>query len=97
MIMFDGSRMDLSQEECRRVNMEVVADVHTHPGGYGQSAIDKAHPMISEVGHHALIIPNYADQLYLPGQIGIYEYRGRQGWLDHSAVGARHFAVRRFA
>lgn len=94
-ILFDGSRMDVVWDECRRRNLEVVADVHTHPGGYGQSSIDQDNPMIPERGHLALIIPNYADQLYLPGQIGIYEYQGRAGWLDHSTSGARFFSVGR--
>jgi proteasome lid subunit RPN8/RPN11 len=97
MILFDGSRMDIVWERCRRLGLQVVADVHTHPGGYSQSGIDKANPMIPEIGHIALIIPNYADRIYLPGEIGIFEYRGRAGWIDHSNAGSRHFAVRRFA
>jgi hypothetical protein len=51
----------------------VVADVHTHPGGYGQSGVDQANPMIPETGHLALIVPNFADRAYGPGQIGVYE------------------------
>lgn len=95
-IVFDGSRMDLVWAECKRRGLQVVADVHTHPGGFGQSDIDRANPMIPERGHIALIIPNFADRLYLPGEIGVYEFRGRDGWLNRSADGGRFFAVRRF-
>jgi proteasome lid subunit RPN8/RPN11 len=95
-IMFDGSRMDMVWEECRRRDLDVVADVHTHPGGFGQSAIDRANPMIPERGHIALIIPNLANRLYLPGNIGIYEFRGREGWMDMSAKGRRYFVISRF-
>lgn len=96
-IEFDGSKMDIVWSECRRRGLQVVADVHTHPGGAGQSDIDQANPMIPERGHVALIVPNFARQLYMPNEIGIYEFRGRDGWVDHSRQGRRFFAVRRFA
>jgi proteasome lid subunit RPN8/RPN11 len=95
-ILFDGSRMDVVWERCRRLELRVVADVHTHPGGHGQSSVDQENPMIPEPGHLALIVPNYADRVYVPGEIGIFEFRGRAGWLDHSHMGSRFFAVRRF-
>jgi proteasome lid subunit RPN8/RPN11 len=95
-IMFDGSRMDVVWERCRSLGLRVVADVHTHPAGFRQSDVDRANPMIPEPGHVALIVPNYADRAYLPGEIGIFEFRGRAGWLDHSQMGSRYFAVRRF-
>lgn len=97
MILFDGSRMDLVWERCRKLGLDVVADVHTHPGHYAQSGIDQANPMIPEIGHIALIVPNFADRLYLPGEVGMFEYQGRGGWIDHSKAGPRFFAVRRFA
>ncbi len=93
-IVFDGSRMDMVWRECRQHGLQVVADIHTHPGGFGQSRVDQANPMIPELGHIALIIPNFAMQLYLPGQIGMYEFRGRDGWLDHSRLGRRFFALK---
>lgn len=97
-IMFDGSKMDVVWDLCARRGLQVVADVHTHPGrGFGQSQTDNDNPMIPEVGHVALIVPNYADATYLPGRIGIFEYRGRRQWIDRSDRGSRYFAVRRFA
>ena len=95
-IEFDGSRMDRVWAECRRLGLQVIGDVHTHPAGFGQSDIDRANPMIPERGHLALIIPNFARRLFLPGEIGIYEFRGREGWVDHSKRGSQFFAVRRF-
>lgn len=95
-IEFDGSRMNVVWSECRRRGLQVVADVHTHPGGFGQSDIDRGNPMIPERGHLALIIPGFAQRFCLPGKIGIYEFRGRDGWVDHSARGSQFFAVRRF-
>jgi len=97
-ILFDGSRMDVVWERCRQKNLEVVADVHTHPSGYGQSGIDQANPMIPERGHIALIVPNFADQIYNPGEIGIFEFIGkREGWANHSRKGRTFFYVGWFA
>ena len=95
-IVFDGSRMDLVWDLCRAKNLEVVADVHTHPGGYSQSNVDQENPMIPERGHIALIVTNFADKRYMPGQIGIYEFRGGDRWQDHSRLGAKFFTIRRF-
>lgn len=89
--------MDVVWDLCRREGLEVVADVHTHRGGVGQSQTDRDNPMLPEVGHVAIIVPNFADRTYLPGQIGIYEYRGRRQWTDRSDDAGRYFAVRRFA
>jgi proteasome lid subunit RPN8/RPN11 len=93
-ILFDGSKMDLVWRECRACNLQVVADVHTHPAGYRQSSIDKANPMIPEKGHIAIIIPNFAEGYYTPGQIGMYEFRGGGKWLDHSATGTNFFRLK---
>ena len=94
-IVFDGSRMDKVWTICREMGLQVVADVHTHPFGFAQSSVDRANPMIPECGHLAIIVPNFADRDYLPDSIGIYEFRGRGVWLDHSAEGSRFFAVGR--
>jgi proteasome lid subunit RPN8/RPN11 len=93
-IQFDGSNMDMVWARCRAQAMDVVADIHTHPGGYGQSSIDRANPMMPQKGHLALIMPNFADRLYLPGQIGIYEFLGPGRWVSHSALGSAFFTIR---
>lgn len=93
MIVFDASLMDTVWRRCEALGLEVVADVHTHPGGYGQSRTDQAHPMIPQRGHIALIIPHFAKRLFMPGEIGIYEFRGEDGWLNHSRDGKAFFGV----
>ena len=96
-ILFDGSKMDEVWRVCREKRLQVVADVHTHPFGFGQSGVDRANPMIPEKGHIALIVPNFADRYYGPGDIGIYEFRGIGQWTDHSRKGPRFFSVRGLA
>ncbi len=86
-IVFDASKMDAVWSYCERTGLEVVADVHTHPSGYGQSGVDQDHPMIPQKGHLAMIIPDFAKRDFRPGEIGLYEYRGRDGWVDHSKSG----------
>ena len=96
-ILFDGSKMDTVWNVCRTSGLQVVADVHTHPGGFFQSSVDRANPMFPQAGHIALIIPNFADRTYLPGEIGIFEFCGNDRWRDHSCHGAKFFSIRRFA
>lgn len=92
-VEFDGAKFGKVWDHCRKQNVTVVADVHVHPGYYGQSPSDRQNPMIAEVGHLALIIPDYAARKRLPGGIGIYEYRGNRQWHDHSRSGDRTFHV----
>lgn len=90
-VEFDGGKFGQVWERCRRLNMTVVADIHVHPGGYGQSRSDQHNPMIAEVGHFALILPEYAARHRSPGDIGIYEYLGSRQWQDHSFQGKQIF------
>jgi hypothetical protein len=88
-VEFDGSKFGLVWKECRELKMTVVADVHVHPGRYGQSKTDRDNPMIPEVGHLAVILPDYAARHRVPGRIGVYEYLGARRWHDHSQQGGR--------
>ncbi len=69
---------------CRARQLDVVADVHTHPGSdTQQSALDRRHPMIPVAGHVALIVPNFAatSRWRIDG-VGVHEYR-ETGWHSH--------------
>lgn len=92
-VEFDGSKFGTVWQKCREANMTVVADVHVHPGRFGQSGSDRHNPMIAEAGHLALILPDYAARARMPGKIGVYEYLGSRQWQDHSPEGGRIFHV----
>lgn len=92
-IEFDGSKMDAVWKRCEAEGMSVVADVHTHPGGYGQSDTDQANPMMPLVGHVALIIPQFAARRFSPTEIGVYEFCGPGRWRDNSGTRTRFFAL----
>lgn len=65
---------------CKAKNMMVVADVHTHPAGSGQSHSDQAHPIISRAGHIAFIVPNFAAAPVRLEEVGMYRYLGGHRW-----------------
>jgi hypothetical protein len=92
-VEIDGRKLGDVWRRCREIGLEVVADVHVHPGGYGQSGSDQANPIMPETGHLALIIPHFAARHTSPGEIGIYEYCGNRKWIDHSRQGRRFFHV----
>jgi len=79
-IRFDGRYFGALWERCRSVALEVVADVHTHPGAAYQSPSDQAHPMIACAGHIALILPNFAMPPVRVAEVGIYRYLGNKQW-----------------
>ncbi len=66
---------------CRERKMSVVADVHTHPGAFvQQSSIDREHPMISQRGHIAIVLPHYGRTPENPRVAGVYRYLGSHQW-----------------
>ncbi len=66
---------------CRDHGVEVLADVHTHPGRYiQQSEIDQDNPLIAQRGHVAIIIGHYAQKHAELRDVGMYEYQGDDGW-----------------
>lgn len=81
-VVFHGCGYVPLWEHCRACKRRVLADVHTHPGEWtGQSGSDRSNPMISQPGHLALILPNFA-QARWPGlrNVGIHEYLGHHQW-----------------
>jgi hypothetical protein len=80
-------------ELCRARGYGVVADVHVHPYGYGQSESDQANPVMPRTGHIALILPEFAHGNPRPGSIGMYEFLGNETWDEHSAKGDRFFRL----
>lgn len=81
-IIFSGDGYIPLWQICREKQLQVLADVHTHPGSWtGQSGSDQKHPMIAQPGHIALIIPNLATKRgQLLKGVGIHEYLGDKKW-----------------
>lgn len=76
---------------CAQSNVEVLADVHTHPRGPQQSRSDRAHPMVSLAGHIALIVPWFAQRSPKPRDVSFNVYEGSGGWS--SFYGAKAAAL----
>ena len=59
--MWDGGGFAALWRICRERGLDVLGDVHTHAGpGPRQSEADRTNPMISEPGHMAFILPQFA-------------------------------------
>ncbi|MDI5925217.1 hypothetical protein QBK93_11070 [Rhizobium leguminosarum] len=69
---------------CRERGLTVVADVHTHPRGAGQSKSDKTNPMVARAGHVAFIVPNFSQPPVEMSDVGIYQYCGEHQWANRS-------------
>jgi hypothetical protein len=81
-VRLSGHAMNAVWETCADRKLEVLADIHTHPGGAGQSRSDREHPMVSVKGHLALIAPRFARSAFDLAGVGAYRYRGSKLW-DH--------------
>ncbi|MEQ1854892.1 MAG: hypothetical protein ABL963_00380 [Longimicrobiales bacterium] len=87
-VRFRGSAFSQLWDLCDELSLDVVADVHTHPGPPWQSGADASHPMIAKAGHFSLIVPNFAERAVGAAQLGVYEYRGDHRWVDHCGPSA---------
>jgi len=76
---------------CREKKLSVVADVHLHGGGAGQSESDRTNPMVARSGHIAIIVPNLARMPVHMKCLGIYRYEGSHRWADFSGTRAPRF------
>ena len=90
-VRFDGRHFGKLWSLCRERGFSVVADVHVHPGGEGQSASDRAHPMIAQTGHIALILPRFARWPLSRREVGMYRYLGRKRWSRVPVAERRRF------
>jgi proteasome lid subunit RPN8/RPN11 len=90
-VIFDGSGYGPLWQLCRSTGLSVVADVHTHPGLARQSPDDRAHPMVAQAGHTAIIIPRFATEPVRIEELGIYEYEGNHRWRSYLGSAARRF------
>lgn len=82
-INLDGSAYPRLWRICASRGQRVVADVHTHPGKPWQSDVDSSNPMLSEIGHVAIIVPNFAKRVRDDKELGVFVYRGNYIWESH--------------
>jgi hypothetical protein len=81
-------------EICRKAGLQIVADIHVHPFGAGQSYADKTNPMVAQRGHLALILPNFARPPINLAAVGFYEYHGAHQWRELGGRSmSRHFQI----
>lgn len=73
---------------CSDLQLEVVADIHTHPAGPHQSPSDKAHPMVAIPGHIALIAPNFAAGRVTPRDVSLNYFLGNGRWRSFLGTAA---------
>jgi proteasome lid subunit RPN8/RPN11 len=90
-VIFDGSAFAKLWKICREAGLEVVADVHTHPGRPFQSRADQQNPMIGVAGHIAIIVPNLAQRVVQARELGVYQYQGNHKWRPYLGKDASKF------
>lgn len=87
-VRLDSSAFSRLWAICSELNLEVVADIHTHPLGPRQSLSDQANPMISLVGHIALIVPRFAHGNVKPSDLSFNVYQGGGKWVSYFGAAA---------
>lgn len=86
-IAFHEAGYEALSDLCRKRELRVLADVHTHPAEWvGQSPTDKRNPMVPMIGHRAIILSHYAATgWWTLKAAGIHEYLGNFSWREYAA------------
>lgn len=91
----DGLCAIVDEEELRRLNiylykgsLELIAQVHTHPGRAYHSSTDDANAITTTVGSFSIVVPNFAVIDYALSHCAVYRLNAGGSWLevDESAL-----------
>lgn len=90
-VVLDGASYGPLWRLCHETGLSVIADIHVHGGSNQQSISDRENPMIATSGHIALIVPCLAKRVFMPSELGIYEYEGEHKWRVWGGESANNF------
>jgi proteasome lid subunit RPN8/RPN11 len=93
-VRLSGHAMNKVWNSCSRSGLQLLADVHTHPGPSGQSDSDRNFPMVATRGHIALIVPNFARSASDLAGVGHYRYLGAKRWAVEPPPRLGFFSVK---
>jgi hypothetical protein len=70
------------------LNLQIVGQVHTHPGAAGHTDGDEEGAKIRYAGYTSIVIPDYGCRLPSLDGIAAYIWQTPNGWvrLDHDAI-----------
>jgi hypothetical protein len=85
----DGVCAIVDAPELQRLNMhlyrnslELVAQVHTHPGRAYHSDTDDRYAIANTVGCFSLVVPNFAKRDYALHDCAVYRLNARGEWIE---------------
>ncbi len=90
----DGLCAVVEAEELRRLNLylyrnslELIGQVHTHPGAAYHSQTDDQYAIATTIGAFSIVVPNFAARNYELSECAVYRLDDQGSWneVDESA------------
>lgn len=81
-VKLESTAFSRLSEICSSWDLQVLADIHTHPHGPAQSESDRDYPMLTIPGHIALIAPRFARGEIATSDVSFNVYRGAGQWFS---------------
>lgn len=85
----DGLCAIVDGDELRRLNMhlyrnslELVAQVHTHPGAAYHSETDDQYAIATTIGSFSIVVPNFAARNFALSECAVYRLDAQGQWLE---------------
>lgn len=81
-VVFHGEGFSKLWALCTKRKLQVLADIHTHPGrDVGQSSIDQENAMVPVTGHVAMIAPRFGNtSRWSLNEVGIHRLEEGGRW-----------------
>lgn len=89
----DGLVYVVPGEELHRIALELfdtgldlIGQIHSHPGAAYHSDTDDAYPIVTVTGGISVVVPNFATGRLKLSEWAVYRLVSDQGWLELSAT-----------
>ena len=84
-----GVCVSVPGEELHRLNvwlfenqLELIAQIHTHPTDAYHSETDDSYPIVATVGAFSLVIPDFASRPFSWRDVAVYRLSKSEGWVE---------------
>jgi hypothetical protein len=85
----EGVCVTVSGEALHKLNlwlyeheMELIAQIHTHPTDAYHSDTDDAYPIVATVGAFSIVIPDFAARPFSWEEVAVYRLAPQQRWTE---------------
>ena len=87
-VRVDGDELFRMNVWLHQNQLQLVAQIHSHPGAAYHSDTDDDYAIMTTVGGLSIVVPNFGRDAIRLEECAVYRLDARQGWVDLSVANA---------